>query len=32
MSLLPGLVLGRQKGRYSKDVEAILREGEALVL
>ena len=32
MSLLPGLVLGREKGRYSTDVEAILREGAALVL
>ncbi len=32
MSLLPGLVLGCQKGRYGIDVEAILREGKALVL
>ncbi len=32
MSLLPGLVLGHKKGAYSKDVEAILREGKALVL
>ena len=32
MSLLPGLMLRSKEGRNSKNVEAILRDGEALVL
>lgn len=32
MSLLPGLVLRAQEGRYTKEAEAILRDGKALRL
>jgi len=32
MSLLPGLMLRSEKGRDSKDVEGIMRDGKALVL